>query len=105
MDKMMRKVASKAQKWLPNYTNWMMLSNKKKSSNKQYVTIGHGLNELWNLHHQKEINDQVYVLEKESDILIFKEKYQEEEKNIFICNENSCIANTANIKEALSIKI
>lgn len=105
MDKMMRKVGSKAQKWLPNYTNWMMLSNKKKSSNKLYVTIGYELNELWNLHHQKEINDQVYVLEKESEILIFKEKYQEEEKNIFICNENSCIANTANIKEALSIKI
>ena len=30
MNKMMRKVGSKAQKWLPNYTNWMMLSNKKR---------------------------------------------------------------------------
>ena len=47
----------------------------------------------------------VYVLENESEILIFKEKYQENRKNIFICNENSCIANAANIKEALSIKI
>ena len=105
IDKMMRKVGSKAQKWLPNYTNWMMLSNKKKSSNKQYILVGYELKELWNLHHQKEIFDEVYILEKESEILIFKEKHQEQGKNIFICNENSCIANAANIKEALSMTI
>ena len=95
----------KAQKWLPNYTNWIMLSNKKKSSDKQYIMVGYELNELWNLYHQKEIYDHVYILEKESDILIFKEKYQEKGKNIFICNENSCLANVANIKEALTITI
>ena len=105
MDKMMSKVGAKAQKWLPNFTNWMMLSNKKKSSNKQYVVVGYEINELWHLHHQKEIYDQLYVLEKESEILIFKEKYQGEGKNIFICNENSCIANAANINEALRITI
>ena len=105
MNKMMRKVGMKAQKWLPNYTNWIMLSNKKKSSDKQYIMVGYELNELWNLYHQKEIYDHVYILEKESDILIFKEKYQEKGKNIFICNENSCLANVANIKEALSITI
>ena len=33
LNKMMSKVGAKAQKWLPNYTNWMMLSNKKKSNN------------------------------------------------------------------------
>ena len=65
--------------------------------------VGYETRELWNLHHQKEINDHVYILEKESEILIFKEKYQEKEKNIFICNENSCIANAANINEAVSV--
>ena len=103
MNKMIRKVGAKAQKWLPNYTNWMMLSNKKKSNNKKYIMVGYETRELWDLHHLKEINDHVYILEKESEILIFKEKYQEKRKNIFICSENSCIANAANINEAVIV--
>jgi hypothetical protein len=105
MNKMMNKVGDKAQKWLPNYTNWMMLSNRKKDLNKQYVLVGYELKELWDLYHQKEILDQVYILEKDSEILIFKEKYQDEGKNIFICNENSCLSNIKNLRDALSVTI
>jgi len=44
-------------------------------------------------------------LEKPSDIFIFQEKYTEKVKNIFICNENTCLSKIDTIKEALKVKI
>ena len=63
------------------------------------------LNQPLGVYHQKEMLDQVYILEKDSEILIFKEKYQDEGKNIFICNENTCVSKIGTIKEALKVKI
>ena len=102
---MMNRVAFKAKKWLPNFTNWMLLKQKLNGRKLQYLTMGLEHNEILELHHKKNNLATVYILEKESNILIFKEKYQEKVKNIFICNENSCISEIDNVKEALRVKI
>ena len=102
---MMNRVAFKAKKWLPNFTNWMLLKQKLNGRKLQYLTMGLEHNEILELHHKKNNLATVYILEKESNILIFKEKYQEKAKNIFICNENSCISEIDNVKDALRVKI
>ena len=67
--------------------------------------MGLEMNEILALHHQKNNLASIYIIEKDSDILIFKEKYKEKVKNIFICNENSCISEIDNVKDALRVKI
>ena len=105
MKTMMKRVANKANKWLPNFTNWMLLKQKLNYRKIQYLVMGLEMNEILALHHQKNNLASIYILEKNSDILIFKEKYKEKVKNIFICNENSCISEIDNVKDALRVKI
>ena len=105
MNTMIMRVANKANKWLPNFTNWMLLKQKLNSKKIQYLVMGLKMNEILALHHQKNNLASIYILEKDSDILIFKEKYKEKVKNIFICNENSCISEIDNVKDALRVKI
>ncbi|MAJ07090.1 MAG: hypothetical protein CL827_09580 [Crocinitomicaceae bacterium] len=105
MNTMIMRVANKANKWLPNFTNWMLLKQKLNSKKIQYLVMGLKMNEILALHHQKNNLASIYILEKGSDILIFKEKYKEKVKNIFICNENSCISEIDNVKDALRVKI
>lgn len=102
---MLSKVAIKANEWLPNFTNWMLLQQKLEVNLLQYILVGFKLEEILTLHTEKRNLDFIYVLEKPSDIFIFQEKYTEKVKNIFICNENTCLSKIDTIKEALNVKI
>ena len=50
---MMKRVANKANKWLPNFTNWMLLKQKLNYRKIQYLVMGLEMNEILALHHQK----------------------------------------------------
>ena len=49
--------------------------------------------------------EDVYLLEKQSDLPIFKEKYDPNKKNIFICNEKFCLPAVLTTKQALNLEI
>ena len=51
---------------------------------------------------KKDLFDLIYVLETNSDIPLFKEKYVVKEKNIFICNHKLCLPSVRSIDEALT---
>ena len=102
---MLSVIGLNAEKSPSNFTNWMLLSRELNSPKKQYILIGFSVEELLELYHQKEPLDDVYLLEKNSDLTIFKEKYKPNKKNIFICNEKFCMPAVLSIKEAVSLEI
>ena len=53
----------------------------------------------------KEFFEDVYLLEKQSDLPIFKEKYKPNKKNIFICNDKLCLPAVLTTKQALNLEI
>ena len=102
---MLSVIGLNAEKSPSNFTNWMLLSRELNSPKKQYILIGFSVEDLLELYHQKEPLDDVYLLEKNSDLTIFKEKYKPNKKNIFICNEKFCMPAVLSIKEAVSLEI
>ena len=102
---MLSVIGLNAEKSPSNFTNWMLLSRELNSPKKQYILIGFSVEDLLELYHQKEPLDDVYLLEKNSDLTIFKEKYKPNKKYIFICNEKFCMPAVLSIKEAVSLEI
>ena len=72
---------------------------------KQYVMVGFSVQELLEFYSEKEFFEDVYFLEKHSDLSIFKEKYNPNKKNIFICNVKICLPGVLTTKQALNLEI
>jgi uncharacterized protein YyaL (SSP411 family) len=104
-NKMLSAVALNAESSPYNFTNWMLLSMKVNSPKKQYVMVGFSVQELLEFYSEKEFFEDVYLLEKQSDLPIFKEKYNPNKKNIFICNEKFCLPAVLTTKQALNLEI
>ena len=88
-----------------NFTNWMLLSMKVNNPKKQYVMVGFSVQELLEFYSEKEFFEDVYFLEKHSDLSIFKEKYNPNKKNIFICNDKIYLPGVLATKQALNLEI
>ena len=99
---MMEEVAVKIRKSFPNYTHWMHLKSRIENFKKQYVLANVSFEEQCVLQKKKDLFDVVYLLESKSDLTLFKEKYVDEEKNIFICNHQLCLSPVRSIEEALT---
>ena len=104
-NKMLSAVALNAESSPSNFTNWMLLSMKVNSPKKQYVMVGFSVQELLEFYSEKEFFEDIYLLEKQSDLPIFKEKYNPNKKNIFICNEKFCLPAVLTTKQALNLEI
>tara|TARA_B110001450_G_scaffold105949_1_gene100298 strand:+ start:61 stop:813 length:753 start_codon:yes stop_codon:yes gene_type:complete len=102
---MLSAVALNAESSPSNFTNWMLLSKKVNNPKKQYVMVGFSVQELLEFYSDKEFFEDVYLLEKQSDLPIFKEKYNPNKKNIFICNDKFCLPAVLTIKQALNLEI
>jgi len=104
-NKMLSAVALNAESSPSNFTNWMLLSMKVNSPKKQYVMVGFSVQELLEFYSEKEFFEDIYLLEKQSDLPIFKEKYNPNKKNIFICNDKFCLPAVLTTKQALNLEI
>ena len=102
---MLSAVALNAESSPSNFTNWMLLSMKANNPKKQYVMVGFSVQELLEFYSEKEFFEDVYLLEKQSDLPIFKEKYKPNKKNIFICNDKFCLPAVLTTKQALNLEI
>ena len=102
---MISEVALNAEKSLSNFTNWMLLSNKVNNPKKQHILVGFSVEESLEFNSKKEFFDDVFLLEKQSELPIFKEKYKPNKKYIFICNKKFCLPAVLTIKEALNLEI
>ena len=102
---MLLTVAYNAESSPSNFTNWMLLSMKINNPIKQYVMVGFSVEEVLELYSNKNFFEDVYLLEKRSDLPIFKEKYKPNKKNIFICKEKFCLPAVFTIKQALNLEI
>ena len=104
-NKMLSAVALNAKSSPSNFTNWMLLSKKLNIPKKQYVMVGFSAQEVLEFYFEKEFFEDVYLLEKQSDLPIFKEKYKPNKKNIFICNDKFCLPAVLTTKQALNLEI
>jgi uncharacterized protein YyaL (SSP411 family) len=102
---MLSAVALNVESSASNFTNWMLLSMKVNNPKKQYVMVGFSVQELLEFYSEKEFFEDVYFLEKHSDLSIFKEKYNRNKKNIFICNDKICLPAVLTTKQALNLEI
>ena len=102
---MLTAVAIKAENSPSNFTNWMLLSMKINNPIKQYVMVGFSVKEVLEFYSNTNFFKDVYLLEKRSDLPIFKEKYKPNKKNIFICKEKICLPAVSTIKQALNLEI
>ncbi len=102
---MLSAVALNAESSPSNFTNWMLLSMKVNNPKKQYVMVGFSVQELLEFYSEKEFFEDVYLLEKQSDLPIFKEKYKPNKKYIFICNDKFCLPAVLTTKQALNLEI
>jgi hypothetical protein len=104
-NEMLSAVAIKAENSPSNFTNWMLLSMKINNPIKQYVMVGFSVKEVLEFYSNTNFFKDVYLLEKRSDLPIFKEKYKPNKKNIFICKEKICLPAVSTIKQALNLEI
>lgn len=68
---MRSEVALNAKKSLSNFTNWMLLSNKVNNPKKQHILVGFSVEESLEFNSKKEFFDDVFLLEKQSELPIF----------------------------------
>ncbi len=99
---LLKSVIGEIQSYGAGYSNWAMLLLQNLQPQTEVVIVGKTVNEKFLELYKQTLPNVIFALsDKSSDLPLVKNRYMENETNIYVCKNNSCLMPTQIVNDAL----
>lgn len=101
-EQLLSSVIKEIEAYGPGYSNWALLLLQFIKPQTEVVIVGKSVNEKISALYKQSPPNVIFALsDKISDLPLLKDRYVDQQTNIYVCRNNSCLLPTGSVEEAL----